>query len=554
MTPALLLLAACGQLAQDSAGPAAPPAQGAAQAAVVSAADTAALVVHGTTVFVFRAPVGAASASERAEAAARRLDAVLSRATVDSLRIEPVAEGMLVRAGDAALFLVTRGDGDPTVGGTPTHLAARSVVLLREAMALEVKDRSFGTLLRAAAEALLATLLFVLALRLIHGAASAALSRAPEVTRQLPGLRIGGFTLVRARQVTLFVRRTVLVGGWVLAAILAYLWITFVLTRFPLTRPWGQALGGFLVATVRDLALGAVGAIPGLITVLIIFAVTRGLTRLVTGFFASIESGRVVVPWVHADTAQPTRRIALALLWIFAIVVAYPYLPGSGSDVFKGVSVFLGVVLSLGSTGLVNQAMSGLVLMYARSFRPGEYVRIGEVEGTVTSLALLSTKIRTTKDEEVTIPSAVIVAGGTTNYSRLADERGAILYTTVTIGYDTPWRQVHALLALAASRTGGLRRDPPPFVLQTALSDFYVEYQLNVRLERPEARIAVLSELHTAILDAFNEYGVQIMSPHFMTQPAEPVRVSRERWSMPPADGGLTMSPDGHAGRGATPG
>lgn len=206
---------------------------------------------------------------------------------------------------------------------------------------------------------------------------------------------------------------------------------------------------------------------------------------------------------------------------------------------FKGVSVFLGVVLSLGSTGLVNQAMSGLVLMYARAFRPGDYVRIGEVEGVITNLALLSTKVRTTKNEEVTIPNAALVAGSTKNYSRLAGEHGVVAYTSVTIGYDAPWRQVHALLALAASRTGGIRKAPAPFVLQIALVDFYVEYQLNAWLEQAADRIPVLSALHANILDAFNEYGVQIMSPHFERQPRVPVVVPPERWHAPPSADGV---------------
>jgi len=543
MTPILLLLATAAgwQVPQDTVPPAAlPDSVGlvVGPSTVVSAADTAALVVHGSTVVVFRSPLGAASPAERAEAAARRIDAVITQGRIDSLGIAPVAGGVMVQAGRRPLFLLTAADGDPSLGETPTHLGTRAVVALREAMELEGRERSLGFLLRAGLLALLATVLFALSVRLLREAARAALTSVPEVTRRVPALTIRGFTLLRPRQVAQFIRRTIVVAVWCVGGILAYIWLTYVLTRFPLSRPWGEALGGFLIGTVRDLAFGALGAIPGLITVLIIFIAVRWIGRLLSGFFAAVEAGRVEVPWVHADTAQPTRRIVLALLWIFAIVVSYPYLPGSGSDVFKGVSVFLGVVISLGSTGLVNQAMSGLVVMYARSFRAGDYVRIGDVEGVVTNLALLSTKIRTTKNEEVTIPNAAIVAGGTKNFSRLADESGVILYTSVTIGYDAPWRQVHALLTLAASRTDGLRRDPAPFALQAALTDFSVEYQLNAWLEHPEQRIPVLSALHANILDAFNEYGVQIMSPHFERQPKEPVLVPQERWHPAPAGEG----------------
>ncbi len=552
MTPILLLLATAAgwQIPQDTVRPAAPADSVGlvvGPSSVVSAADTAALVVHGSTVVVFRGSLGAASPMERAEAAARRIDAVITQGRIDSLRIASVAEGVLVQAGDRPLFLIIRADGNAALGETPTHLATRAVVALRDAMEQEGRERSFGFLLRAGLLALLATVLFALSVRLLRKAARAALTSVPALTRRVPALTIRGFTLLRPRQVAQFVRRTIVVAVWCVGGILAYIWLTYVLTRFPVSRPWGEALGGFLLGTVRDLVLGALGAVPGLITVLIIFILVRSIGRLVSGFFAAVEAGRVEVPWVHADTAQPTRRIVLALLWIFAIVVAYPYLPGSGSDVFKGVSVFLGVVLSLGSTGLVNQAMSGLVLMYARSFRPGDYVRIGDVEGVVTNLALLSTKIRTTKNEEVTIPNAAIVAGGTKNFTRLAEESGVILYTSVSIGYDTPWRQVHALLSLAASRTDGLRREPAPFVLYTALSDFYVEYQLNAWLEHPEQRVPVLSALHSNVLDAFNEYGVQIMSPHFERQPKEPVLVPQDRWRPPPVDPQASPSGEGRS-------
>jgi len=215
--------------------------------------------------------------------------------------------------------------------------------------------------------------------------------------------------------------------------------------------------------------------------------------------------------------------------------VAYPYLPGSGTDVFRGLSVLLGVLVSLGSSGLVNQAMAGISLMYSRALKPGDYVLVSGTEGTVTSFGLLAIKIMTPRREEVTIPNAVVVANLTTNFSRPGTQEGVMLHTTVTIGYDAPWRQVHAMLVSAAERTPGLRREPAPFVCQRSLSDFYVEYEIAAHMEDPHARIAVLSALNANIQDAFNEHGVQIMSPHFMTQPDKTVVVPKGRWAPPPA-------------------
>jgi small-conductance mechanosensitive channel len=210
--------------------------------------------------------------------------------------------------------------------------------------------------------------------------------------------------------------------------------------------------------------------------------------------------------------------------------VAYPYIPGSNTEAFKGVSVFAGLMITLGSAGLVNQVMSGLVAVYARALRPGDLVQAGSTVGIVSEVGLLSTKLITLKREEVTIPNAVLVGSSVTNYSKLAEPDGAVVSTKVTIGYDAPWRRVHELLTEAARRTPGVRARPEPIVLQTALSDFYVEYELRAHVERVEQRLRVLSALHGEIQDRFQEAGLQIMSPHFEMQPAEPV--------LPPPDAG----------------
>jgi small-conductance mechanosensitive channel len=220
------------------------------------------------------------------------------------------------------------------------------------------------------------------------------------------------------------------------------------------------------------------------------------------------------------------------------LVLAYPYLPGSNSDAFKGMSVFLGVVLSIGSSGIVNQMMSGLTITYSRAVRPGDWVKMGDVEGTVIQVGVLSIKVKTARREEVTIPNAVVMSQVTTNYSRFADTEGVFVPTSVTIGYDTPWRQVQALLLLAAERTPGVRRDPKPVVRQTALQDFYVQYVLLVCLDSPQQRFLTLDALHANIQDAFNEYGVQIMSPNYEADPEGRKVVPVDQWYAAPAGRG----------------
>jgi small-conductance mechanosensitive channel len=221
---------------------------------------------------------------------------------------------------------------------------------------------------------------------------------------------------------------------------------------------------------------------------------------------------------VHPETARPTRRIAQALLWVFAIAVAYPHLPGSGSATFKGVSVLAGLLFTLGSAGLVGQAMSGLVLMYSRSFKVGDFITAGGIQGTVVELGLLSTRLCTPKNEYVTLPNGVVVGGAVTDYTTAREHGQALfLYSSVTIGYDTPWRRVHELLLAAAARTEEMLRDPAPFVLQRALDDSYVEYQINVAVDPGRAADlpALYSVLHASIQDVFADAGVEILSPTY---------------------------------------
>ena len=319
---------------------------------------------------------------------------------------------------------------------------------------------------------------------------------------------------------------------------LTYVWLMYQLMRFPYTQPWGDRLGTFLLDLFQTVVRAVVKALPDLFTVAVILVLTRVIARVVSSFFLGVEEGRIAIHGFQPETARATRRLFVFVIWIFSLTVAYPYIPGSNTEGFKGIGVLAGLVVSLGSAGLVNQVMSGLVIVYSRAFRVNDYVSIGDTEGLVTDLGLLSTKLLTVQKEEIVIPNATLVGMKAVNYTRLATDQGSVASTSVTIGYDVPWRQVHSMLLLAASRATGVCRQPPPRVIQRSLGDFYIEYCLLVQLrslERPEERPIVLSELHGHIQDIFNEHGVQIMSPHFMTQPPQPVVVPKSNWFAAPA-------------------
>jgi small-conductance mechanosensitive channel len=322
----------------------------------------------------------------------------------------------------------------------------------------------------------------------------------------------------------------------ILHLLILYAVVTFVLRRFPYTRPWGDSMRGFLIDTAQTLGLSFANAVPGFFTVVVILVLARLFNRLIAAYFNAVEAGRIEPPpWMHPETAQPTRRLITAGTWLFAIVVAYPYLPGSQTEAFKGVSVFVGLMFTLGSAGVVQHVMSGFMITYSRAIRVGDFVRLGEVEGTVTHIGILSTKVRTPRREEITIPNAVVTSNIAIDYSRFAHSDGVMTPTAVTIGYDAPWRQVEALLVAAAERTPGVRRDPKPIVIQASLEDFYVKYVLMVCLEQQERKAMLLHQLHGNIQDLFNEYGVQIMSPSYEADPSGPKIVAKKDWYAAPA-------------------
>lgn len=314
-----------------------------------------------------------------------------------------------------------------------------------------------------------------------------------------------------------------------------YLWLSWAFSLFPWTRVWSESLGDWSLGVIRDLSLSIVASLPGLMIVVLIFLLTWLIIRLVKVVLDQVAAGRIQVPGIHPETVSATRRLISVVIWLFALSAAYPFLPGANSLAFKGISVFFGLMLTLGSTGVMTHAMSGLVLIYSRALRKGDWIRLADNEGQVSEIGVLATKILTRENYIVTVPNAVVVSGKIINISAESADGGVNLTTSVTIGYDTPWRQVHALLELAARRTPGIDQQIAPVVRKLGLLDWYTSYELQVRLlpttKLPDGRNA----LHSSIIDVFNEFGVQIMSPNFVMQPKAAVVVPQEAWYAAPA-------------------
>ena len=507
-----------------------------AEEPAAEAPAAAELTVANRSVVTFRATQFDVSPQGRAAAARARIERLAERGVFGPVGSKEVEGLVLITVGGEGVFTLPPGDADVLTEETPEALRSTTVANLTEALRALEESRSVPRLMRSAIWSAGATALFLLVVAVIRRVARwIGLRLEPAAEAQARRLGTEEFRVLRPEQIGAVVRRIVAVVKWVGILLIAYGWLAFVLEQFPYTQPWGDRLGVSL-AGIAGAILGAVGAaIPGLVLVAVIVLVTRWLQRLLASFFDAVAEGRISSGFVHRDTVPATRRIAAVLLWLFALALAYPYLPGASSAAFQGVTVFFGLMVSLGSTTLVGQVLSGMMIVYSRTFRVGDYVRVADTEGVVTAIGLFSTKVRTNTRELVSVPNAVVLAGRVLNFSMHEDETGVILATSVTIGYGTPWRQVHAMLEAAADRTAGLKKEPRPFVLQTSLADFYVEYRLGAYLERPDTRIPTLAELHAHIQDVFNEYGVQIMSPHYVADPPAPAVVPKDQWFADPA-------------------
>ena len=497
--------------------------------------------IDGNTLFKVR---GATSlpATARAAAIESRIQALADDPGVDpaSVRLQGQDDFIEVWGGNTRIMAVTAPDAQAEQ--LPADLLARLVQdRIRKAIVDYREARSTPNRVRGAVEAVGGTLLAA-ALAALLVWLSLRLQRRLEVVMRTRVQTVGiqSFEILRAERMRAVVLGLIRLLSVVALGSLAVFWLIFTLRRFPMTRGVAETLLGDIVTPLAALGRGFVGSLPNLIFLVILYFVVRGALRLIRAFFVAVERGGVALSEFEPEWAMPTYKLIRFAVVALGLVVAYPYIPGSDSDAFKGVSLFVGVVFSLGSSSAIANIIAGYMMTYRRAFRVGDRVRIGDIVGDVTSVRLQVTHLRTPKNEEVVIPNSQIINGHVLNYSTLAGESGLLLHTTVGIGYETPWRQVEAMLIEAAQRTQGLAATPQPFVLQTALGDFAVSYELNVGCDEPQRMAQLYTALHRNILDVFNEYGVAIMTPAYVSDPPDAKLVPKSKWFLAPAkpDGG----------------
>jgi small-conductance mechanosensitive channel len=302
--------------------------------------------------------------------------------------------------------------------------------------------------------------------------------------------------------------------------LIVYLSLPLLFSIFPETKMWTTTLLEWILSPARIAWKGIIGFLPNLFSIVVIVLIFKYSIRGIKYFVTQIQKEEIQLSGFHADWAEPTFRILKFLLYAFMLVLVFPYLPGSGSPAFQGVSVFIGILFSLGSSSAIANMVAGLVITYMRPFRIGDRVKIGDITGDVMEKTTLVTRIRTIKNEDVTVPNSTVLLSSTTNYSTNTGpkDNGLIVHTTVTIGYDVPWKDMHQALIDAALRTDMILKNPQPFVLQTSLDDFYVSYQINGYTKEANKQAVIYSQLHQNIQDCCNEAGIEIMSPHYRNQ------------------------------------
>ncbi|TPG43855.1 mechanosensitive ion channel family protein [Flavobacterium pectinovorum] len=299
--------------------------------------------------------------------------------------------------------------------------------------------------------------------------------------------------------------------------LIVYLSLPVLFSIFPATEAYTTTLLRWILSPAKLAVMGFVHFLPSLVTILVIVIIFKYTIRIIRFFFDEIKKENIKIDGFYNDWAMPTFNIIRLLMLAFMVVIIFPYLPGSDSPIFKGVSVFVGVLFSLGSSNAIANMVAGLVITYMRPFKIGDFIKIGDVSGEVIEKTALVTRIRTPKFEDITIPNATVLSSTSTNYSSNTKHanNGLLIHTTVTIGYDVPWKDIHKALIDAALKTEMTEQTPAPFVLQTSLDDFYVSYQINVYTKEPTKQPRIYSSLHQNIQDSFNAAGIEIMSPHY---------------------------------------
>jgi small-conductance mechanosensitive channel len=469
------------------------------------------------TLFTVYSRLGSFSPKERAKAVSERIQSLagLRDFSTDSLVVESEYNILNLVYSDQIVTSISEEDALWSKMNA-ADLSIKYQKTISEAILNYQNETNIITLAKEFGLALLVLIITYLIIKYIFIAFRwTAIKIHAQENKRIKGIKIKDYTLFDAsRQVAVLINlNTVL--KWLVVLSTVYIALPILFGIFPWTKDMAQTLFGYVLNPLKDIGLGLWNYLPNLITVIVIIVVFRYVLKGLHFLKLEIQQENLKLPGFYSDWAAPTYQIVKVLVFAFMIVVIFPYLPGSDSPVFQGVSVFLGFLFTFGSAGSLSNIIAGLILTYMRLFKMGDRVKIGSISGDVIEKNMLVTRVRTTKNEIISIPNATVMNSHTINYSSDAPEKGLIMHSTITIGYDVPWRKMEAVLIKAALKTPLLLDEPAPFVLQTSLDDFYVSYQINAYTREPNKQATIYSNLHANIQDFCNEAGIEIMSPHY---------------------------------------
>ena len=472
------------------------------------------------TLFFIYAKLGSFSPKDRADAITRRIDKLADNFSYDenSLKLEPSENEIDIVFGETNIMSVI--ENDALWNNTS-----------KESLAQEYKEKINSAVLRYKEETNYLNLAKKIGLAILVLLTIAALVKyiskffdwtavkiQLQEDKRIKGVQIKNYTLFDAkRQINALLLLNKIIK-WFAIIIAIYIALPILFAIFPWTEHFADTLIGYILNPVKGILISFWNYLPNLITIIVILIVFRYIQRGIRFLKDEIARGNLQLNGFYPDWAEPTYQIVRILLIAFMFVVLFPYLPGSDSPIFKGVSVFLGFLFTFGSAGSLSNIIAGLILTYMRLFIIGDRVKIGEVTGDVIEKSVLVTRIRTPFNEIISIPNSTVMNSHTINYSSDVMEKGLIVHTTVTIGYDVPWKDVHTALIDAALRTELVLKEPLPFVFQTGLNDFYVAYELHAHVREANRQGFIYSCLHQNIQDVFNERGIEIMSPHYRAE------------------------------------
>lgn len=478
--------------------------------------EGAAVVVKGKRLFYFYSNVGEYTPRQRAVMASEALQRLAENPDfeVDSIRVQETAVGTDIVSGSTVIATVTPDDAKIAQSST-TQMANNFASRVRLAVSERREENTASRMAIGIGLAIASTVILLLSLILISKFCAdlvASIHRARG--EKIRGLRIQNAELIGANSLADLLLTSVKFSQILLFFVLVATYIVQVLGFFPSTKHLAKAVMANTLAPMASVWEKVLEYFPSLIMLVLITLVAYAVMGFARFFFDSLRDETIKFADFDPDWAEPTYKLSRFLILAFALMVAMPYLPGWDSPAFKQVGLVIGILVSFGSTAVVSNVMAGAVLTYTNAFKFGDRVKIGEVVGDIVEKNLFVTKVRTPKNEMISIPNGTIMTSNVTNYSTLAREKQLILYTSVTIGYDEPWEQVEACLMAAAAETKGLLTEPKPFILQNELADFWVDYQLNVYTDLANEMPNIYSALHKKIQDKFNEAGMEIMSPH----------------------------------------